>query len=102
MPKIAVSIPAGNGGLIALPLTQWVDGVASGVARPGKASSMVGRDSGFFRNENIVALLDLVQPPESRPNQPKCQCGGAHRFDAVSSWPAPGPCAAAGSPCRVP
>src|SRR5919106_4681769 len=42
MPKIACSVPSGNGGLIGVPRTRCVPGVTIGVSRPGSASSGVG------------------------------------------------------------
>jgi hypothetical protein len=42
IPKIARSVPSGNGGPIGVPRTRCVPGIAIGVSRPGSASSGVG------------------------------------------------------------
>ena len=41
-PKIAVCMPAGNGGVSGRPLTWWVAGTGIRSARPGSAVSVVG------------------------------------------------------------
>jgi hypothetical protein len=42
IPKIARSIPSGNGGPMGVPRTRWVPGATIGLSRPGSASSGAG------------------------------------------------------------
>src|SRR4051794_33325454 len=39
MPKIALSVPSGNGGSSGVPSTKWLEGTAIRCSRPGRASS---------------------------------------------------------------
>src|SRR5581483_5702283 len=61
MPKIACSVPSGNGGASGVPSTRWRPGGTTGVSRPGSASSGAGNSVCFRWKSTALRYRD--RPP---------------------------------------